>query len=95
MENEMMHFIDLSLRSPIQGYLDSLDLIREAIPDAFDRYADEMREIIRSGSCDTVEELHWTLEEVESLTIPFGYCACAHEGFYYVMTLEEWEAFNA
>ena len=89
-----MLFIDLSLRNPIQGYLDSLDLIREAIPDVFDHYAEEMREIIRSGSCDTAEELHWVLDDVESLTTPFGYYAAAHEGFYYVMTVEEWEEFD-
>ena len=89
-----MLFIDLSLRNPIQGYADSLDLIREAIPDVFDHYADEMSDIIRSGSDDTVEELHLTLEEVESQTIPFGYYATPHEGFYYVMTEEDWEAFD-
>ena len=89
-----MLFIDLSLRSPIQGYVDSLDLIRGAIPGAFDHYADEMSDIIRSGSEDTVEELHLTLEEVESQTIPFGYYAAPHEGFYYVMTEEEWAAFD-
>ena len=89
-----MLFIDLSLRNPIQGYVDSLDLIREAIPEAFDHYADEMRDIIRSGSCDTVEELHWALDEVESLTIPLGYYAAAHEGYYYVMTEDEWEKFD-
>lgn len=90
-----MLFIDLSLRNPIQGYVDSLDLIRGAIPEVFDHHADDMSDIIRSGSCDTVEELHWILDEVESLTIPFGYYATAHEGFYYVMTEEEWGAFDA
>ena len=90
-----MLFIDLSRRSPIQGYVDSLDLIREAIPGAFDHYADAMSDIIRLGSCDTVEELHWVLDEVESQTIPFGYYAAPHEGFYYVMTEEDWEAFDA
>lgn len=89
-----MLFIDLSLRNPIQGYVDSLDLIREVIPGAFDHYADEMRDIIRSGSCDTVEELHWVLGEVELSAIPFGYYAAPHEGFYYVMTEEEWESFD-
>ena len=89
-----MLFIDLSLRNPIQGYVDSLDLIREAIPEAFDHYADEMRDIIRSGSCDTVEELHWVLDEVEFLTTPLGYYAAAHEGYYYVMTEDEWEKFD-
>ena len=89
-----MLFIDLSLRNPVQGYVDSLDLIREAIPEAFDHYADEMRDIIRSGSCDTVEELHWVLDEVEFLTTPLGYYAAAHEGYYYVMTEEESESFD-
>ena len=89
-----MLFIDLSMRNPIQGYVDSLDLIREAIPDVFDHSAEEMRDIIRSGSCDTVEELHWVLDDVESLTTPFGYSAFAHEGYYYVMTHAEFEEWN-
>lgn len=96
-----MLFIDLSLRDPIQGYVDSLELIREAIPDAFDHYADEMRDIIHaysradeSSHPDVVEELHWVLDEAESRTLPFGYYATPHEGFYYVMTEEEWEAFD-
>ena len=50
-----------------------------------------MRDIIRSGSCDTVEELHLVLDEVETLTTQFGYYAAPHEGFYYVMTEEDWE----
>ena len=89
-----MLFIDLSLRNSIQGYLDSLDLIREAIPNEFDHHADDMRDIVRSDSCDTVEELHWVLEEAEMRTRSFGYYAYAHEGYYYVMTDEEWENCN-
>ena len=92
-----MLFIDLSLRNPIQGYLDSLDLIREAIPEGFDHHADDMRDIVRSGSCDTVEELHGILEDAENIAESDGFSAFAHEGYYYVMThaeFEEWDEEN-
>ena len=90
-----MYFIDLSIRNPIQGYVDSLDLIREAIPDAFDHYADEMREVISTSPPEDITEyLHFILEDAELLAAKFGICAVPHDGFYYVMTNEEWEAFD-
>ena len=57
-----MLYIDLSIRNPEQGYVDSLDLIREAIPGGFERYAEEMREVIStSPQEDITESLHMIL----------------------------------
>ena len=89
-----MYFIDLSMRNTIQGYVDSLDLIREAIPGEFDHYAGEMQEVISTSPPeDITETLHFILEEAELLALEYSVYAAPHSGFYYVMTKGEWEAF--
>ena len=88
-----MHFIDLSLRNPALGYRDSIALIADVVgaPGLTDKLAEADEILPYDTYCDS---LSWILEEAENIAADYGYSAFAHEGFYYVMTqdeFEEWE----
>ena len=82
-----MYFIDLSLRNPALGYVDSIALIADVIG-ANELYA--MR-IAAVDSDDSLEALDDIIAKAESIAGDYGFHASAYEGFYYVMTHGEFD----
>ena len=88
-----MLFIDLSLRNPALGYVDSIVLIADVVGahGLTDLVAEADAILPYDHGC---EHLSWIMEDAENIAADYGYSAFAHEGFYYVMTeaeFEEWE----
>ena len=85
-----MYFIDLSLRNPALGYVDSIALIAEVIgaPEIY-RLQDEAEDIAAVDSDDSMEALDDIIAKAEDIAADYGYSAFAYEGFYYVMTEAE------
>ena len=85
-----MYFIDLSLRNPALGYVDSIALIAEVIG-AHELYVmrDEAEDIAAIDSDDSMEALDDIIAKSEDIAADYGYSAFAYEGFYYVMTEAE------
>ena len=88
-----MHFIDLSLRNPALGYRDSLLLVADVVgaPGLTDKLAEADAILPYDYYC---ESLSWILEDAESIAADSGYSAFAHEGYYYVMTHDEFEEWD-
>ena len=89
-----MYFIDLSLRNPALGYRDSLVLIADVVgaPGLTDKIAEADAILPEDYYCDSFSGI---LEDAENIAADYGYIAFAHDGVYYVMTEDEWEAFDA
>ena len=90
-----MYFIDLSLRNPVQGYVDSVALIAEVTgaPEIYVLW-EEAEQVAAGDSDDAGEALHDILMDAEGIAYDNGYCAFAFEGVQYVMTeaeADEWE----
>ena len=88
-----MYFIDLSLRNLAVGYRDSIALIADVVGahGSTDLLAEADAILPYDHGC---EHLSWIMEDAENIAADYGYSAFAHEGYYYVMTLaefEEWE----
>ena len=85
-----MYFIDLSLRNPALGYRDSLALIAEVVgaPGLTDKLAEADAILPSDYYC---EHFSWILEDAENVAVDSGYGAFAYEGFYYVMTRDEFD----
>ena len=85
-----MYFIDLSLRNLAVGYRDSIALIADVTgaPGLTDLLAEADAILPYDHSC---ESLSWTMEDAANLAAEYGYSAFAYEGYYYVMTLAEFE----
>ena len=89
-----MYFIDLSLRNPVQGYVDSVALIAEVIgaPEIYVLW-EEAEQVAAIDSEYSMEALNDILMDAEDIAGDYGFHASAHEGFQYVMThgeFEEW-----
>ena len=82
-----MYFIDLSLRNPALGYVDSIALIADVIG-ANELYA---LRIAAVDSDDSLEALDEILAKAEDIAVDYGYGAFAYEGVYYVMTRDEFD----
>ena len=93
-----MYFIDLSLRNPVQGYVDSVALIAEVTgaPEIYVLW-EEAERFAAIDSDDATEALHDILMDAEDIAGDYGFHASAHEGFQYVMThdaFEEWWGYH-
>lgn len=102
-----MYFIDLSMRNPEVGYVDSIGLIANAsliangvgTPKLNSLYVEAVG-IVESDYCDmpvvdAMMALEGILSEAEWIAADIGFDAFPHEGYYYVMTeaeSEEWWA---
>ena len=88
-----MYFIDLSLRNPALGYRDSLLLIADVVgaPGLTDKLAEADAILPYDSYCDS---LSWILEDAENIAADDGYIAFAHDGYYYVMTHDEFEEWD-
>ena len=88
-----MYYIDLSLRNLALGYVDSLVLIADVV--GAHGLTDLLAEADAILSYDPgCEHLSWILEDAENIAADYGYSAFAHEGFYYVMTRDEFDEWN-
>ena len=87
-----MYFIDLSLRNPVQGYVDSVALIAEVTgaPEIYVLW-EEAERFAAIDSDDATEALHDILMDAEDIAGDYGFHASAHEGFQYVMTHDEFK----
>ena len=85
-----MYFIDLSLRNPIEGYVDSVALIADVVgaPEIY-RLRDEAERLAAIDSDDSAEALYDIIREVEDIAEDYGFHASAYEGVQYVMTHDE------
>ena len=83
-----MYFIDLSLRNLTQGYRDSIALIADVVGahGLTDLLAEADAILPYDHGC---EHLSWILEDAENIAVDYGYGAFAYEGYYYVMTRDE------
>ena len=88
-----MNFIDLSLRNPALGYRDSLVLIADVVGahGLTDLLAEADAILLYDHGC---EHLSWILEDAENIAADYGYSAFAHDGYYYVMTHDEFEEWD-
>lgn len=85
-----MYFIDLSLRNPALGYVDSIALIADIVG------AHGLTDLL--AEADAIlpydhgsEHRSWILEDAENIAADYGYSAFAYEGYYYVMTIAEFK----
>ena len=87
-----MYFIDLSLRNPALGYVDSVALIADVVgaPGLTDLLAEAER-FAAIDSDDATEALHDILMDAEDIAADYGFQAFAFEGFQYVMTHDEFD----
>ena len=85
-----MYFIDLSMRNPLQGYVDSVELIAEVTgaPEIYGLW-EEAKQVVGVDSEDSLDALYDILRDAEDIAFRYGYCAFAFEGVQYVMTEEE------
>lgn len=85
-----MYYIDLSLRNPAMGYRDSIALIADVVgaPGLTDKLAEADAILPYDYYCDSLSLI---IEDAENIAADYGYSAFAHEGFYYVITHEEFE----
>ena len=93
-----MYFIDLSLRNPVQGYVDSVALIAEVtgVPEIYVLW-EEAEQVAAIDSDDSMEALDDIIAKAEAIAGDYGFHASAHEGFQYVMThdtFEEWWGYH-
>ena len=87
-----MFFIDLSMRTIEQGYVDSVALIAEVIGAAeLDSLAAMAREVVLAGPEDALELLDGLLVEAEGIAYDNGFIAFTRDGTHYVMTENEYE----
>ena len=85
-----MYFIDLSMRSLEQGYVDSVALIAEVIGAAeLDSLAAIAREVMLADPDDALELLDGILTDAEGVAYDNGYHAFTRDGVQYVMTERE------
>ena len=90
-----MYFIDLSMRNLEQGYVDSVALIAEVTGEAeIYRLRDEAERFAAIDSDDATEALHDILMDAEDIAADYGFQAFAHEGYYYVMSHDEFEEWD-
>lgn len=89
-----MYFIDLSMRNPALGYVDSVALIADVVgaPGLTDLLA-EAEDIAAIDSYYSLESLDDILREAEDIAFHYGYHAFAYECTQYVMTVEEYDEF--